>query len=95
MARPQSLFRVLQRRRRVDSECARLHTFAHPLSGIRTSTQKAASPMVIAQCYQMGPATKIDPLMMIADAKRVCDNLVRQFSLSRCSRSHTAVAREP
>ena len=35
--------------------------------------------MVIAQCYQMGPATKIDPLMMIADAKRVCDNLVRSF----------------
>ena len=33
--------------------------------------------MVIAQCYQMGPATKIDPLMMIAEAKRVCDNLVR------------------
>ncbi|KAI0925949.1 hypothetical protein AcV5_008539 [Taiwanofungus camphoratus] len=37
---------------------------------------KAASPMVIAQCYQMGPATKIDPLAMIADAKRVCDNLL-------------------
>ncbi|KAI0649286.1 hypothetical protein C8Q79DRAFT_949826 [Trametes meyenii] len=37
---------------------------------------KAASPMVIAQCYQAGPATKIDPLMMIADAKRVCDNLL-------------------
>lgn len=35
--------------------------------------------MVIAQCYQMGPANKIDPLMMIADAKRVCDNLVRRF----------------
>ncbi|KAH9945269.1 uncharacterized protein BXZ73DRAFT_38764 [Epithele typhae] len=37
---------------------------------------KAASPMVIAQCYQMGPATKIDPLMLIAEAKRVCDNLL-------------------
>lgn len=37
---------------------------------------KAASPMVIAQCYQMGPATKVDPLAMIADAKRVCDNLL-------------------
>lgn len=44
--------------------------------------QKAASPMVIAQCYQNGPATKIDPLLMIADAKRVCDNLVRTFYLS-------------
>ncbi|OCH95421.1 hypothetical protein OBBRIDRAFT_788309 [Obba rivulosa] len=37
---------------------------------------KAASPLVIAQCYQMGPATKVDPLAMIADAKRVCDNLL-------------------
>ncbi|KZT07660.1 uncharacterized protein LAESUDRAFT_742775 [Laetiporus sulphureus 93-53] len=37
---------------------------------------KAASPVVIAQCYQMGPSTKIDPLAMIADAKRVCDNLL-------------------
>ncbi|KAI0324584.1 hypothetical protein GY45DRAFT_1331359 [Cubamyces sp. BRFM 1775] len=37
---------------------------------------KAASPMVIAQCYQSGPATKIDPLMMIAEAKRVCDSLL-------------------
>ncbi|TCD70223.1 hypothetical protein EIP91_004404 [Steccherinum ochraceum] len=37
---------------------------------------KAASPIVIAQCYQMGPATKIDPLSMISEAKRVCDNLL-------------------
>ncbi|KAI0768082.1 hypothetical protein BD413DRAFT_566552 [Trametes elegans] len=37
---------------------------------------KAASPMVIAQCYQAGPVTKVDPLMMIADAKRVCDSLL-------------------
>ncbi|TBU49829.1 hypothetical protein BD309DRAFT_986211 [Dichomitus squalens] len=37
---------------------------------------KAASPMVIAQCYQLGPSSKVDPLLMIADAKRVCDNLL-------------------
>ncbi|CCL98169.1 uncharacterized protein FIBRA_00163 [Fibroporia radiculosa] len=37
---------------------------------------KAASPIVIAQCYQMGPAAKIDPLAMIAEAKRVCDNIL-------------------
>ncbi|THH28013.1 hypothetical protein EUX98_g6179 [Antrodiella citrinella] len=37
---------------------------------------KAASPVVIAQCYQMGPTTKIDPLAMISEAKRVCDNLL-------------------
>ena len=36
--------------------------------------------MVIAQCYQMGPAAKIDPLMLIAEAKRVCDNLVSHFN---------------
>ncbi|PCH42284.1 hypothetical protein WOLCODRAFT_89730 [Wolfiporia cocos MD-104 SS10] len=34
---------------------------------------KAASPIVIAQCYQMGPATKIDPLAMIAEAKRLAN----------------------
>ncbi|TFY59095.1 hypothetical protein EVJ58_g6008 [Rhodofomes roseus] len=37
---------------------------------------KAASPVVISQCYQMGPGARIDPLAMIADAKRVCDNLL-------------------
>ncbi|EPT05657.1 hypothetical protein FOMPIDRAFT_1027249 [Fomitopsis schrenkii] len=36
---------------------------------------KAASPIVIAQCYQMGPGARVDPLAMIAEAKRVCDNL--------------------
>lgn len=48
--------------------------------GVFTS-QKAASPMVIAQCYKMGPGQHLDPLVMIAEAKRVCDNLVRS---SRC-----------
>ncbi|KAI0711892.1 hypothetical protein C8T65DRAFT_718005 [Cerioporus squamosus] len=37
---------------------------------------KAASPMVIAQCYKMGPGQHLDPLVMIAEAKRVCDNLL-------------------
>ncbi|KAH9928645.1 uncharacterized protein B0H18DRAFT_953885 [Fomitopsis serialis] len=37
---------------------------------------KAASPIVISQCYQMGPGARVDPLAMIADAKRVCDNLL-------------------
>ncbi|CAL1716426.1 unnamed protein product [Somion occarium] len=37
---------------------------------------KNAPPMVIAQCYQMGPVQKIDPLALIAEAKRVCDNLL-------------------
>lgn len=58
--------------------------------------QKAASPMVIAQCYQNGPATKIDPLLMIADAKRVCDNLVRMFYLSlvQLLNAHPVTARK-
>ncbi|KAK7690831.1 hypothetical protein QCA50_005932 [Cerrena zonata] len=37
---------------------------------------KGAPPMVIAQCYQMGPVQKIDPLGLITEAKRVCDNLL-------------------
>ncbi|KAF7796000.1 hypothetical protein EIP86_007169 [Pleurotus ostreatoroseus] len=37
---------------------------------------KAASPIVISQCYQLGPGTKIDPMALIAEAKRVCDNLL-------------------
>ncbi|GBE87788.1 hypothetical protein SCP_1200120 [Sparassis crispa] len=37
---------------------------------------KAASPLVIAQCYQMGPTAKVDPLAMISEAKRVCDSLL-------------------
>lgn len=41
---------------------------------------KAAPPMVIAQCYHSGPAPKIDPLVVIGDAKRVCDSLLNNIS---------------
>lgn len=44
---------------------------------LRHCMQKNAPPMVIAQCYHSGPANKIDPLGLIAEAKRVCDSLVR------------------
>lgn len=37
---------------------------------------KATSPMVIAQCYHMGPGVKVDPLTMLTEAKRVCDTLL-------------------
>ncbi|KAL4243730.1 hypothetical protein ABKN59_011454 [Abortiporus biennis] len=37
---------------------------------------KAANPMVIAQCYQLGPGAKIDPMALISEAKRVCDSLL-------------------
>jgi hypothetical protein len=32
--------------------------------------------LVIAQCYQLGLGVKVDPLAMLAEAKRVCDTLV-------------------
>ncbi|KAF8841809.1 hypothetical protein BDN67DRAFT_966710 [Paxillus ammoniavirescens] len=37
---------------------------------------KATPSLVIAQCYQMGPAVKIDPLTMLNEAKRICDTLL-------------------
>jgi hypothetical protein len=39
--------------------------------------QKATPSLVIAQSYQMGPSSKVDPLTMLNEAKRVCDQLVR------------------
>ncbi|KIM40502.1 hypothetical protein M413DRAFT_445951 [Hebeloma cylindrosporum] len=37
---------------------------------------KGISPLVIAQCYHMGPSAKVDPLSLLADAKRICDTLL-------------------
>ncbi|KAF9533833.1 hypothetical protein CPB83DRAFT_411331 [Crepidotus variabilis] len=37
---------------------------------------KATTPLVIAQSYQLGPGIKVDPLTMLAEAKRVCDTLL-------------------
>ncbi|THV01029.1 hypothetical protein K435DRAFT_963703 [Dendrothele bispora CBS 962.96] len=37
---------------------------------------KATSPLVIAQCYQMGPGNKLDPLVMLTEAKNNCDALI-------------------
>ncbi|KXN81310.1 hypothetical protein AN958_05165 [Leucoagaricus sp. SymC.cos] len=37
---------------------------------------KATPPMVVAQCYHMGPGVKVDPLTMLTEAKRVCDTLL-------------------
>lgn len=42
----------------------------------RVLAQKGTAPLVIAQCYQMGPGAKFDPLTMISEAKRICDSLV-------------------
>lgn len=40
------------------------------------STQKDTPALVIAQCYQMGPSIKVDPIIMLDEAKRICDTLV-------------------
>jgi hypothetical protein len=37
---------------------------------------KATPALVIAQCYQMGPSNKLDPLNMINEAKQNCDTLL-------------------
>ncbi|KAG1770996.1 hypothetical protein EDD22DRAFT_796275 [Suillus occidentalis] len=37
---------------------------------------KATPSLVIAQCYQMGPGVKVDPLAMLGEAKRICDTLL-------------------
>jgi hypothetical protein len=44
--------------------------------GLPFLKQKGISPLVIAQCYHMGPNAKVDPLTLLADAKRICDTLV-------------------
>ncbi|KAJ7880975.1 hypothetical protein B0H14DRAFT_3106045 [Mycena olivaceomarginata] len=62
---------------------------------------KGTDSLVIAQCYQMG-ASKVDPLIMLNDAKRICDTLPAPApapaavpSRSRCSCSCTAPAPAP
>ncbi|KAF5367064.1 hypothetical protein D9758_003938 [Tetrapyrgos nigripes] len=37
---------------------------------------KATSPLVIAQCYQAVPGNKLDPLVMLTEAKTNCDTLL-------------------
>ena len=41
--------------------------------------QKGTAPLVVAQCYHMGPGIKVDPLSMLGEAKRICDTLARSF----------------
>lgn len=49
----------------------------------RNAQQKGTPPLVVAQCYQMGPGSKVDPLIMLNDAKRICDTLVSQVRHAR------------
>ncbi|KIL58748.1 hypothetical protein M378DRAFT_294543 [Amanita muscaria Koide BX008] len=37
---------------------------------------KGTSPLVLAQCYQAGSDASQDPMKMLTEAKRVCDNLL-------------------
>ncbi|KAJ3744155.1 hypothetical protein DFH05DRAFT_1494106 [Lentinula detonsa] len=37
---------------------------------------KGTPALVIAQCYQMGPSSKVDPLSMLSEAKQNCDTLL-------------------
>ncbi|KAJ3829891.1 hypothetical protein EV361DRAFT_899735 [Lentinula raphanica] len=37
---------------------------------------KGTPALVIAQCYQMGPSSKVDPLIMLSEAKQNCDTLL-------------------
>ncbi|KAG6872251.1 hypothetical protein C0995_011601 [Termitomyces sp. Mi166 len=59
---------------RVLNLCSEFYTAAEELV-------KATQPLVIAQSYQMGPGSKVDPLVMLNEAKRICDTLV-YFHLS-------------
>jgi hypothetical protein len=44
-----------------------------------TTSQKGTAPLVVAQCYHMGPGVNVDPLSMLGEAKRICDTLARSF----------------
>jgi hypothetical protein len=39
-------------------------------------SQKATAPIVLAQCYQVAPNSKVDPITMLGEAKKICDTLV-------------------
>ncbi|KAI9457197.1 hypothetical protein F5148DRAFT_1322656 [Russula earlei] len=41
---------------------------------------KATPSLIIAQSYQMGPSSKVDPLTMLNEAKRICDQLLQNPS---------------
>jgi hypothetical protein len=42
--------------------------------------QKATPPLVLAQCYHAGPSSKVDPIAMLNEAKKICDTLVRHLN---------------
>ncbi|THH21302.1 hypothetical protein EW146_g227 [Bondarzewia mesenterica] len=58
---------------RVLNLCAEFYVAAEELV-------KGTPSMVIAQSYQMGPSNKMDPLQMLGEAKRICDQLLQNPS---------------
>ena len=91
MACSQSLRRVLQCCRGARGKPLREQ---HKLC-LTIDMQKTTPALVVAQCYHMGPGIKIDPLSMLADAKRVCDTLVRSASWHSGSLLTTMVVGKP
>ena len=49
------------------------------VDNLLTTSQKGTAPLVVAQCYHMGPGVTVDPLSMLGEAKRICDTLARFF----------------
>ncbi|KAG7444872.1 uncharacterized protein BT62DRAFT_933918 [Guyanagaster necrorhizus] len=54
---------------RVLNLCAEFYNAAEELV-------KGANPLVVAQCYHSSPGNKVDPLVMLNEAKRICDTLL-------------------
>ncbi|KAF9048446.1 hypothetical protein BJ165DRAFT_1459614 [Panaeolus papilionaceus] len=54
----------------------RVLTLCAEFYGAAEELIKKTPPLVVAQCYHMGPGVKVDPLTMLADAKRICDTLL-------------------
>ncbi|KAF7312056.1 hypothetical protein MIND_00217700 [Mycena indigotica] len=54
----------------------RILNLCHEFYGAAEELVKSTPPLVIAQCYQMGPSSKLDPLVLLNEAKQICDALL-------------------
>nr|GAT55267.1 predicted protein [Mycena chlorophos] len=54
----------------------RMLNLCHEFYGAAEELVKSAPPLVIAQCYQMGPTSRVDPLVLLNEAKTICDTLL-------------------
>ncbi|KAK0204532.1 hypothetical protein DFS33DRAFT_1486791 [Desarmillaria ectypa] len=60
---------------RVLNLCAEFYNAAEELV-------KGANPLVVAQCYHSAPGNKVDPLVMLNEAKRICDTLAERTGMN-------------